>query len=329
MTAVVQVSTDDIAPPRRLAVWREALFQTEFNVDIEPISDTPFRAQAKVRTLSGLRLVTGRSSPAHYRRHSKRVIRDDVVLSFGNEAHVTARFNGREAIMETGDAFVLPCGDCASIQVSYGGPFTNVRLPRAALASNVTNLSDAYCRRISRDTPALVLLKRYLSLLNDEAAALVDPTLQHSAVTHVYDLLAKTLGATREVGALADRRGMRAARLAAIKDDIARHLTHARLSVHTVASSHKVSPRYVQRLFDESGSTFTEYVVAQRLERARRLLSDPRLSARTLTAIAFAAGFNDLSHFQRRFRSRYGAAPSELRAAARAEASGPVSDRYR
>src|SRR4051812_49260054 len=99
MTAVVQVSTDDIAPRHRLAVSREALFQTEFNVDLEPSSDAPFRAQAKVRTLSGLRLVTGRSSPAHYRRDSKRVIRDDMVLSFGNEAHVTARFNGREAVM--------------------------------------------------------------------------------------------------------------------------------------------------------------------------------------------------------------------------------------
>jgi AraC-like DNA-binding protein len=191
--------------------------------------------------------------------------------------------------------------------------FRSVRLPRAALASNVINLNDAYCRRIPRDTPALVLLKRYLALLEDETVTLADPGLQHSAVTHVYDLLARTLGATRDAAALADGRGVRAARLKAIKDDIARHLTDARLSVHTVAARHKVSSRYVQRLFDESGSTFTEYVMEQRLERAHRLLSDPRLSYRTLTAIAFAAGFNDLSHFQRRFRARYGAPPSELR----------------
>ena len=85
--------------------------------------------------------------------------------------------------------------------------FTSVRLPRAALASNVTDLEDAYCRRIPRDTPALVLLKRYLALLDDEPAALADPSLQHSAVTHVYDLLAKTLGATRDAAALAEGAG--------------------------------------------------------------------------------------------------------------------------
>jgi AraC-like DNA-binding protein len=226
---------------------------------------------------------------------------------------VTARFNNREAMIEKGDAYLLPCGDRASIRVASDVQFRSVRLPRAALASNVINLNDAYCRRIPRDTPALVLLKRYLALLEDETVTLADPGLQHSAVTHVYDLLARTLGATRDAAALADGRGVRAARLKAIKDDIARHLTDARLSVHTVAARHKVSSRYVQRLFDESGSTFTEYVMEQRLERAHRLLSDPRLSYRTLTAIAFAAGFNDLSHFQRRFRARYGAPPSELR----------------
>ena len=314
MSAVVHVSTDEISPRHRLAVWREALFQTEFNVDIEPIPDVPFRARATVRTLPGLRLFSGKSSPATYQRNTRRVIRDDVALSFGNAAHVSARPNGREAIIEAGDAFLLPCGDCASIQVPHESHFTTVRLPRAALAGNVIDLEDAYCRRIPRDTPALVLLKRYLAMLDDEASALADPSLQHSAVTHVYDLLAKTLGATRDASAIADGRGVRVARMKMIKDDIARHLTDARLSVHTVAARHRVSPRYIQRLFDECGSTFTEYVMEQRLERAHRLLADPHLSDRTLTAIAFAAGFNDLSHFQRRFRRRYGTPPSDLRA---------------
>jgi len=93
--------------------------------------------------------------------------------------------------------------------------------------------------------------------------------------------------------------------------------------VHTIAARQKVSPRYVQRLFDESGSIFTEYVMEQRLERAHRLLGDPRLCDRTMTAIAFAAGFNDLSHFQRRFRRRYGTPPPAFRAGM--QTNDPVS----
>jgi len=194
MSAAIHLSTDDIAPPHRFAVWREALFPTQFNVDIEPISNGPFRAQATIRTLPGLRLLSGKSSPATYRRNTKHVVRDDVVLSFGKEVkHVSAPANGRETMIEAGDAFLLPCGGCASIQVPHEGEFTSLRLPRAALASNVINLEDNYCRRIPRATPALALLKRYLEVLDDEAEGLADPSLQHSAVTHVYDLLAKML----------------------------------------------------------------------------------------------------------------------------------------
>lgn len=310
MSAMMHFSTDGIAPPHRLAVWREALFRTQFNVDIEPTSDSPFRGRVTVRNLPGLRLLSGKSSAATYRRNTRRVVRDDVVLSFGKDVvHASARANGRETMIEAGDAFLAPCGGCASIQVPHEGEFTSVRLPRAALAGNVIRLEDAYCRRIPHNTAALVLLKRYLALLNDEALA--DSSLEHSLVTHVYDLLAIMLGATCDASAIADGRGVRAARMKMIKDDIARHLTHAGLSVNTVAARHKVSPRYVQRLFDECGSTFTEYVIERRLERAHRLLSDPRHCDRTLTTIAFAVGFNDLSHFHRRFRRRYGATPRD------------------
>jgi AraC-like DNA-binding protein len=46
------------------------------------------------------------------------------------------------------------------------------------------------------------------------------------------------------------------------------------------------------------------------------LLSDPRCAGRKISAVAFDAGFSDLSYFNRTFRRRYGASPSELRAAA-------------
>src|ERR1051325_6782122 len=101
MSALIHFSTDDIVPRDRLAVWRDAPFQTEFNVDIEPTSDIPFRAQATVRTMAGLRLLSGKSSPATYRRNHKRVIRDDAGLCFGSRVkHVSARANGREAVVE-------------------------------------------------------------------------------------------------------------------------------------------------------------------------------------------------------------------------------------
>ena len=225
----------------------------------------------------------------------------------------------REAEIARYDAFLLPCGDRASIHLPHKSRFITLRLPRAAIAQSIPNLGDTYCRRMLAETPALGLLRRYLGLLDDATHALATPELQHAAVTHIYDLIVMTLGATRDAAEIAAGRGVRAARLRAIRDDIGRNLGHDALSIGTVAARHKVTPRYVQRLFEESGVTFTEYVVGQRLARAHRLMSDPRLAGRTLTAIAFEVGFSDLSYFNRAFRRRFGATPSDIRAQARRE----------
>jgi AraC-like DNA-binding protein len=143
------------------------------------------------------------------------------------------------------------------------------------------------------------------------------PELQQIAVTHVYDLLALALGASRDAAQIAIGRGMRAARLHAIKTQISARLSDRELTVNTVASSHNITPRYVQMLFETEGITFSEYLLAQRLNSARRRLVDPRFADRTIAAIAFAAGFHDLSYFNRSFRRRFGVTPSDVRMAAR------------
>jgi len=244
---------------------------------------------------------------------------DEVAFQFGISEGVTARFSSREAAIGSGDAFLLPCGDRASIRVRQSSHFTTLRLPRAAIADRVISLGEAYCRGIASRTPALSLLKRYLNLIDDVTDALATPEIQHSAVTHIYDLIVMSLGATRDAAEIAEGRGVRAARFKAIKDDIQRNLRDQTLSVGSVAAHHNVTPRYVQKLFEESGATFTEYVIAQRLTRANRLLADPQLSHRTLTAIALDAGFSDLSYFNRAFRRRYGATPSDVRRKVRSE----------
>ena len=110
---------------------------------------------------------------------------------------------------------------------------------------------------------------------------------------------------------------MRAARLHAAKTDILENLTTPGLSISDIASRHNITPRYLQKLFESEGATFSQFLLEQRLGRAHRMLGDSRLAARTISAIALEAGFGDLSHFNRGFRRRFGESPSDTRAAAR------------
>ena len=74
--------------------------------------------------------------------------------------------------------------------------------------------------------------------------------------------------------------------------------------------------RYLHRLFKEDGTTFGAYVLGLRLVRAEQMLGDPRCADLSISAIGYDAGFGDLSYFYRSFRRRFGATPSDLRAAA-------------
>ncbi|MGB3867510.1 MAG: helix-turn-helix transcriptional regulator [Xanthobacteraceae bacterium] len=106
---------------------------------------------------------------------------------------------------------------------------------------------------------------------------------------------------------------MRAARLKAVKADIASNLTAGDLSVGAVALRQCVSPRYIHMLFENEGTTFSQFVLVERLALAHRFLLDPRPALPSISAIAYTSGFGDLSHFNHAFRRRYGATPSDVR----------------
>jgi AraC-like DNA-binding protein len=80
------------------------------------------------------------------------------------------------------------------------------------------------------------------------------------------------------------------------------------------AEANGLSARQAQRLFAQSGVTFTEFVLEHRLSLARRLLIAPRDRHRKISDISLAVGFSDLSYFNRAFRRRFGITPSEIRA---------------
>lgn len=81
-----------------------------------------------------------------------------------------------------------------------------------------------------------------------------------------------------------------------------------------VAAAIGVSLRALQRRFQADGSSLSECLIAARLDYARqRLLGQEAIAGERISTIAFDAGFNDLSYFNRQFRARFQASPGEYR----------------
>jgi AraC-like DNA-binding protein len=178
----------------------------------------------------------------------------------------------------------------------------------------VRNIDDAVLCRIPRGTGMLSLLRNYVDAVFDDPA-LAMPEMRQLIIAQLCDLIAVTLGATRDATAVAEGRGIRAARLRAIKSDIEAHLTYSDLSPGVVARRQGVSDSYIRKLFEGEGTSFSQFVLGRRLVRAQRMLTDRRWADRSIGWIAFETGFGDLSYFNRTFKRFYGNTPSEVRGA--------------
>lgn len=220
-----------------------------------------------------------------------------------------------ETTLHDGDAMLLSYSVSQIISRPQQVDHRVIRLPRASLGPLVRNIDGAVLLPIRCGTGMLSLLKGYVNSVFDDPALTV-PDMRRLVVSQLCDLVAVTLGATRDAAATADGRGVRAARLRAIKADIEAHLTHNDLSPPAVGRRQRVSDSYIRKLFQGEGTSFSEFVLTRRLVLAHRMLTDCRWSGLSIASIAFEAGFGDLSYFNRAFKRCYGTTPSEVRDAA-------------
>jgi AraC-like DNA-binding protein len=241
--------------------------------------------------------------------------RADVALLINLGVPCLISQGAKELWLEEGGATLVPTADPHSVMHDRPGDLLAFRLPRAALGALANGLEELCLRPIPRETPALSLLRDYVGGGRDEETV-TDGSLQQLFVNHAHDLIALAVGASRDGAEGAPHRDLRTARLHAIKQDIDQRLPETDLSVAALAQRHGCTPRFIQRLFEQEGTTFSGYVLAQRLARAHGLLSDPRRRAEKISEVALDCGFGDVSYFNRVFRRHYGASPSDVRAQA-------------
>lgn len=309
---VLQFSTAAFRAPERVTAWREAFGRTLLNIDIAPRSPEDFRAEATLYLSPTLGLMRAATSPVDQGNSPGMITNDNFTFGWVLSDRWRASQRGRSAELTHGDGVLMSNSDIGAMTFPEPCRYVVFSVARTALAPLVPDVGALLAQPIPRANPALRMLLRYLELGQEDLIA-SEAALQAAFASHVCDLLALGLGATRDAAGLAQARAVPAARLKAMQDDIRKSCRRPDLTVHMIAARHGVSARHAQRLFEESGVTFTEYLTEQRLAAAHRRLRGSAAAQTAISSIAYDCGFSDVSHFNRLFRQRYGCTPSEVR----------------
>ncbi|HEX4159077.1 MAG TPA: helix-turn-helix transcriptional regulator [Rhizomicrobium sp.] len=307
-------STDDMPAADRVAIFREIVSRQMLRHDMVPCPDLPFHVHGVARPLpEGVFAVWSTGTP-HVIRRTREYLSDgdDSLLFQWTNSTRSAEHLGPEVDLDPGDAILFSCSEPRIINLPVPFETVTLKVPRKTLGPLLVGPDACLGRPVPGKSPALRLLLRYLEALREESPV-ATAELQELAVAHICDLLAVVFGPTRDAAETAQKRGARAARLVAIKADIERNLADSCLSVAVLAARHGMTPRSLQMLFEDCGTTLTEFLRERRLARAYRMLISRRFSGQRIADIAFDCGFGDISYFNRSFRACYGATPSDVR----------------
>ena len=316
----ITFSTDDLPTQfddrARLSEWRDFLRGVIGSFEVSRLLDRPFAQRLEAAQFGGALLArfSGTTDRMSTSSSSAATIRPDYFLCLRSDPGPTSfSQRGREMIVDTATAGLFACNDPLDFRAGDRYAFLQVAIPQERLEGLVAGVADFVARPLDSSTPAMRYLHRYVTLLSEPGGPGDDPALTAHIETTLLDLVTLALGAGRDATEIARMRGQRAARLQDILSDIRAGFTNPAFSPNDIARRLGVTPRYVQSLLQEAGSSFTERVLELRLQRARGMLSDPRCDRITVGEIAEACGFNEISYFNRCFRRRFGSTPTAAR----------------
>jgi AraC-like DNA-binding protein len=316
--ASMRLSSCELEGPDRNAAMRELFGRGFLNIDIDFVTECP-SLEAAFWQFPGVTVGSGRMTGTRIASHDPASGSDAVILGGGFGAPGVLHCRGREVISGQGNSALMRVCDAMSSENHSGWLPRTVRIDAALIEERLTDIEDRMVRVVPGENPALQLLDAYLPLVCNPAV-MGSPRLAQAAAEHLVDLVVLAVGACRDSAQLACGRGLAAARSATVREWVRRRQADPGLSLSQVAQAHRLSPRTIQAIFHAEQTSFTEYLLQARLDTVHRLLADRALDGQPISSLAFAAGFNDLSYFNRRFRERFARTPSDVRAGANARA---------
>jgi len=293
---------------------REEVCQNFCRLDIEPSIADRLECMVDIVQVGSLTMGTARGSSGRFSRTRALMSDgcDDFVLINAMSDRILVERTGAATDLRQSEMCLLEMNACGGAGLGEGSCFGSIRIPRRELLSLCPGVEDMLGQPLRQEPALRTLIQRYYSLSIGVADSL-EPEAQQVTARHMVDLIALLLRPENDDTRQTVQGGVAAARLQIIQAQVTANLRDAGLSIASIAVRNNLSSKQVQRSFEQTGITFAEFVLEQRLLLARSLLGNPRARQQKIATVAYTAGFGDLSYFNRAFRRRFGMTPSQWR----------------
>jgi AraC family transcriptional regulator len=206
----------------------------------------------------------------------------------------------RHIPLAAGEGWILPSGSVGVCEFDEPHVYATLELTGSLLDDAGFDMKRGFVPAVGRLDPLLAELVRNAASAK-ETSALYRDTMDLAAAAHLVRILQPQPLPGIDI---ADRRMRRA--LAYIDDNLAEDMT-----LDALASEAAMSRYHFSRAFAKAvGLSPLQYVISQRMELARMMLSTRRAS---VAEVALRVGYEDVSRFSRHFRRHVGMTPGAFR----------------
>lgn len=292
---------------QRFQFWQEAICETYLTVDCQKLDEAPLEGFIDAYSLGELTLSQVYTPAMNYVRgvnELKKSNEEYFQLILAVKGDVILEQRGSQSRIKPGEMVIYSSTEHSQC-ICLGDTYNSViKIPRVLLADRIDRVDEISATILDCHTPIGMLTRNLISECLNTAKHNVDYGTLFS--NGVLDILASAIESN--LPSASTPKGSPA--LAKIKKHIEQRLSDPDLSVLLIAEQNNVSVRTLNRLFASEGTTTMRWVWNRRLAHSHRMLSEG--NARQVSQVAFDCGFNDLSHFSKVFKKRYGVTPQNI-----------------
>ena len=303
-------STEQARPGEALSYWVEAICEAFLEMKADSPEPADFAASITQHPFGPIDINFADTTSQQVWRTPQAIAgsrKHTYYLLYMREGRLGARQRGREVPVLAGDCVLIDSMEPYSFSFPESNRCLSVQMPRDWLRNWIPEPEKIVATSFAANSG---WGRTLASAAGNLAACDYDTlALPRAVVADQLGALLALAAGNEIAGATTHRHTL----FHRIRRTLFERLSDPSLGPQSVADAHGISKRYLHLLFAGAGTSFGAELMELRLEQAKRHLDDRRLARIGIAELAWRCGFREPSHFARRFRARYGAAPGAYR----------------